>query len=129
MDTIIERCAGLDIGKKTLTACVRTPDGKGGRRSQTRTFSTMTRQLLVLRDWLASERVTVVSMESTSTYWKAPFYLIEDDVEVWLLGRAPSQDRARPQDRREGRGMDRAVDRVRAGPRLVRAAQTDPPAA
>jgi transposase len=129
MDTIIERCAGLDIGKKTLTACVRAPDGKGGRRSQTRTFSTMTRRLLVLRDWLASERVTVVSMESTSTYWKAPFSLIEDDVEVWLLGRAPSHDRARPQDRREGRGMDRAVDRVRAGPRLVRAAHTDPPAA
>jgi transposase len=85
MDTIIERCAALDIGKKTLTACVRTPDGKSGRRSETRTFSTMTRQLLVLRDWLATERVTVVAMESTSTYWKAPFYLLEDDFDVWLL--------------------------------------------
>jgi transposase len=85
MDTIIERCAALDIGKKTLTACVRTPDGQGGRRSVTRTFPTMTRQLLVLRDWLAAERVEVVSMESTSTYWKPAFYLLEDEFSVWLL--------------------------------------------
>ena len=85
MDTIIERCAALDIGKRTLTACVRTPDGQGGRRSTTRTFKTMTRSLLVLADWLADEQVTVVSMESTSTYWKTPFYVLEDQFDCWLL--------------------------------------------
>src|SRR5512134_2925624 len=63
VDTIVERCAGLDIGKKSLTACVRTPDGTGGRRSQTRTFRTMTRSLLALRDWLVEQRVSVAGME------------------------------------------------------------------
>jgi len=85
MDTIIERCAGLDIGKRTLTACVRTPDGQGGRQSVTRTFRTMTRDLLALRDWLVAERVSLVGMEATSTYWKPPFYLLEDTLTCWLL--------------------------------------------
>ena len=43
MEVLYERVAGLDIGKKTLTVCVRTPGPRGGRRAQTRTFSTMTR--------------------------------------------------------------------------------------
>lgn len=85
MDTIVERCAGLDIGKKSLTACVRTPDGTGGRRSQTRTFRTMTRSLLALRDWLVEQRVSVAGMESTSTYWKPAFYALEADMDCWLL--------------------------------------------
>lgn len=85
MDTIIDRVAGLDSGNKTLVACVRTPDGKGGRRSETRSLYTMTRSLLVLRDWLAEHRVGVVAMEATSTYWKGAFYLLEDDFDVWLL--------------------------------------------
>src|SRR5918999_5839924 len=85
MDTIIERVAGLDIGKKSLTACVRTPDGRGGRRAQTRTYSTMTRQLLALGEWLAAEQGTVVAMESTGTYWKPPFYVLEGCFECWLL--------------------------------------------
>lgn len=85
MDTIIEHCAGLDIGKKTLTACVRTPDGKGGRASVVRTFPTTTRHLLMLRDWLVEQKVTLVAMESTSTYWKPVFYLLEDALTCWLL--------------------------------------------
>ena len=67
MEVLFERVAGLDIGKATLTVCVRTP-GPRGRRGQTRTFSTMTRSLEVMRDWLLAEGVTVAAMESTSTY-------------------------------------------------------------
>ena len=88
MDTIIERCAGLDIGKKTLTACVRAPDGKGGRSGVVRTYPTTTRHLLMLRDWLVEQKVTLVAMESTSTYWKPVFYLLEDDLTCWLLNAA-----------------------------------------
>ena len=49
MEVLYERIAGLDIGKKSLTVCVRT-SGPRGRRAETRTFSTMTRALQVMRD-------------------------------------------------------------------------------
>jgi transposase len=52
VEVLFERVAGLDIGKASLTVCVRTP-GLGGRRSsETRTFKTTTRALAVMRDWL-----------------------------------------------------------------------------
>lgn len=85
MDVVVERCAGLDVHKDTVVACVRTP-GKGGSREQTtRTFKTMTADLLALRDWLVALGVTLVGMESTGVYWKPVFYVLEDDIECWLL--------------------------------------------
>ena len=88
MEVLFERVAGLDIGKASLTVCVRTP-GPGGRRvSETRTFKTTTRALGVMRDWLLAAGVTNAAMESTSTYWKAPFYCLEEVMEVWLLNAA-----------------------------------------
>ncbi len=54
MDRIIDRCAGLDVHKDSVTACVRVPGERGERHQETRTFSTTTRGLLTLRDWLAS---------------------------------------------------------------------------
>lgn len=85
MDGVIERCAGIDIGKKTLAACVRVP-GKGKRRhKETRTFATTTGGLLQLSDWLASHGVAVAGMESTGSYWKPVYYLLEDSFECWLL--------------------------------------------
>jgi transposase len=85
MDRFVERCAGLDIGKKELKACVRVPGPRGGRRQEVRTFSTTTPGLLRLRDWLVACEVTLVGMESTGVYWKPVFYLLEDDLECWLL--------------------------------------------
>ncbi len=85
MDQLIARCAGLDVHKKTVAACVRLPGNGRRRRKETRTFTTTTRGLLQLRDWLAELGVTVVGMESTSSYWKPVFYVLEDDFEVWLL--------------------------------------------
>ena len=50
---MFERVAGLDVGKASVTVCVRTPGARAGRRrSETRTFTTMTRSLAVMRDWL-----------------------------------------------------------------------------
>ena len=63
MEVIYERCCGLDVHKKTVVACVMTPEGK-----QTRTFGTMTPDLLQLGEWLESEGVTHVAMESTGVY-------------------------------------------------------------
>ncbi len=82
---IIERIAALDIGKAEVVCCVRVP-GAGRRRVQeVRTVSTMTDSLLALGDWLAGQRVTRVVMEATSDYWRAPFYLLEDRFQTWLV--------------------------------------------
>jgi transposase len=87
-EEVIARVAALDIGKAELVCCVRVPgQGKRGKRLQeVRTYSTMTRSLLVLADRLAELGVTRVVMEATSDYWKSPFYLLEaHGFEVWLV--------------------------------------------
>jgi transposase len=69
---VYERCCGLDVHKRTVVACVRTPDGQ-----QSRTFETMTAELLRLGDWLTEQRVTHVAMESTGVFWKPVYNLLE----------------------------------------------------
>src|SRR5215207_7906344 len=82
---IVERCAGLDVHKASITACVRTPGEGGEPHQEVRKFSATTRGLLQLRDWLASFAVTLVGMEATGVYWKPVYYILEDDFELWLL--------------------------------------------
>ena len=88
METLVERCAGLDVHKDSVTACVRVPDGQGGRQAETRRFTTTTAGLVLLAEWLASFGVTRVGMESTGCYWKPVWQLLEDQVECWLLNAA-----------------------------------------
>lgn len=90
MELLHARCAALDIGKKDLKACVRLPPvaGRKARRQEIRTFATTTNALLELRDWLNESKVTLVVMEATSDYWRAPFYLLEDDLNVILVNAA-----------------------------------------
>ena len=73
MERVIERCAGLDVHKKTVAACVRVRGTQ-----HVRTFGTTATELLVLRDWLFAHEVTHVAMESTGVYWKPIFYVLED---------------------------------------------------
>jgi transposase len=75
---MVERCAGLDVAKDEVVACVRVPDGKGGRRQEIRTFLTFTADLEALADWMASEGVTQIVMEATGQYWKSPWYVLEE---------------------------------------------------
>ncbi len=77
MDRLIERCAGPDVHKDTLTACVRVPGEPGLREQHIETFSTTTAGLLTLRDWLASFAVTLVGMGSTGVYGKPVYHLLE----------------------------------------------------
>src|SRR3989442_8240933 len=78
MERMLERCAGLDVHKKTVTAGVRVPGTHGDRTQHVRTFDTTTAGLLVLRDWLAAHAVTHVAMESTGVYWRPVYYVLED---------------------------------------------------
>jgi transposase len=70
MDAIYERCCGLDIHKRTVVACMIVPGSGRQPRKEIRTFGTMTDDLLALADWLATESVTHVAMESTGVFWK-----------------------------------------------------------
>ena len=83
MELLVARCAGLDVAKDEVVACVRTPDGRGGRAQEVRTFPTFTSGLEALAGWLAAEGVTQVVMEATGQYWKpvvrpeAPYNRVE----------------------------------------------------
>jgi transposase len=89
MDVIVDRCAGLDVHKKTVMATVRSPDGKGGRAQATREFATFTGRLVELRDWLTGEGVTQVAMEATGIYWKPVWHVLEDaELELLLVNPA-----------------------------------------
>ncbi len=80
MDIVYTHCAGLDVHKKTVVASVVTPQQK-----ETRTFETMTADLLALSDWLQGRGVTQIAMESTGEYWKPIFNILEGNFEVWLV--------------------------------------------
>jgi transposase len=77
MEVMIERCAALDVHKKSITACVRTPKG-AGRAEAVRTFSAFLDGLLVLRGWLLEQQVTHVAMEATSSYWLPVWRALEE---------------------------------------------------
>ena len=87
MDPIVQCCAGLEVHKDLVVACVRCPGEDGERQSLTASFATFTVDLLALRDWLVSLGVTRVGMEATGVYWawKPVFYMLEETTECWLL--------------------------------------------
>jgi transposase len=79
VDVLIERCAGIDIGKDEVVACVRTPGPGGqGRLKQTRTFASFTDALEQMADWFTAEGVTHIAMEATGSYWKPVWYVLEE---------------------------------------------------
>jgi transposase len=79
MEVLYPCCCGIDIHAKTAVACIINQGKK-----QTRTFSTMTDDLLNLLDWLKAEGCTHVAIESTGVYWKPVFNILESDMEVIL---------------------------------------------
>ena len=85
MDIVHTHCAGLDVHKKTVVAAIIVPDPQGGLHKETRSFGTMTIELLALSDWLMEHGVTHVAMESTGEYWKPVFNILENNFEVLLV--------------------------------------------
>ena len=85
MHVIYPCCAGLDVHKKTVVACRMKAEGSKVVRREVKTFSTMTRQLLALSDWLSQWGCTHVAMESTGEYWKPIFNVLEANFEVLLV--------------------------------------------
>ena len=85
MEVIFDRCAGIDVHKRTAVVCLLTPSPGGQRVAETRTFGTTTDDLLRLSDWLSANDCTHVAVESTGVYWKPVHNLLEGNFEVWLL--------------------------------------------
>src|SRR5690242_12936715 len=85
MNILFERCAGLDVHKQSVVACVIRTAPTGPPQIETRSFGTMTADILCLSDWLAEREVTHVAMESTGVYWKPLFNLLEGTFVVWIL--------------------------------------------
>lgn len=79
MDVLIECCAGIDIGKDEVVACVRGPAPSGrGRQKRTRTFTSFTASLEAMVDWFTEAGVTEIVMEATGSYWKPVWYVLEE---------------------------------------------------
>jgi transposase len=75
----------MDVHKKDVQVCLITRDAHGRRTQEVRTFSTMTKDLLAMRDWLQDHGCKVVAMESSGVYWKPIFNLLEGDFQVMLV--------------------------------------------
>ncbi len=84
IQAVIERCAGIDVGKKFLLVCVMTGAVDTEPTVEIRKFGTIVAELEALRDWLLSEKCSHAVMESTGSYWKPVFNILEDHVEVVL---------------------------------------------
>jgi len=85
MENIFPCCAGLDVHKESVEACVRQLEPTGPLHQQTRHWGTMTRDLLRMSDWLAAQGVTHVAMESTGVYWKPIYNILESRFTVLLV--------------------------------------------
>jgi transposase len=86
MEVLHARCAGLDVHKDMIVACVRVAEGRQVRH-EVKSFATLTRGLLELLDWLLDQGCTCVAMEATGVYWKPTWQVLEGHFEL-ILGNA-----------------------------------------
>jgi len=85
MDVILGCCAGLDVHKDSVEACVRRMSAGGKVEHEVRHWGTTTRELVAMAEWLAAMSVTHVAMESTGVYWKPIFNILEAQFEILLV--------------------------------------------
>ena len=85
MDVMYPQCCGLDVHKKTVTACLITSTEGAEPLKEMRTFRTMTADLLALADWLQQVGCTHVAMESTGVYWRPVYNILEGQCELLVV--------------------------------------------
>jgi transposase len=84
MQVIYQRCAGIDVHKKTVVVCVLLTQADGTVQKQTRTFATMTADLLALDEWLRSLHIEHLALESTGVYWHPIWNILEEGRHILL---------------------------------------------
>lgn len=87
MEVLHPHCAGLDVHKDTVVACVRHVVGSEVQR-EVRTVKTTTKDLMALSDWLSAERCTHIVMEATGVYWKPVWHILSDGEFELMLANA-----------------------------------------
>jgi len=87
MELLHPHCAGLDLHKETVVACIRHM-ANGTVTTEVKSFQTTTQQLMELSDWLSSQGVTHIAMEATGVYWKPVWHILSDGEFVLVLANA-----------------------------------------
>src|SRR5262245_4926618 len=87
MEVMHRRCAGLDVHKETVVACVRSQNGPKAE-TEVRTFGTTVKGLLGLSTWLQERGCSHVAMEATGVYWKPVWHVLEGAFELTLANAA-----------------------------------------
>ncbi len=85
MEVMYPRCSGIDVHKRFLVACLSIVQSNGQRQKDLRQFSTMTSDILALKDWLKASGCRQIAMESTGVYWKPIFHVLEGEFEIVLV--------------------------------------------
>jgi len=78
IEAVIERCAGIDVGRKFVVVCTMIGEANAGPHYEIRKFLTLNQELELLRKWLQENQCTHVVMESTGSYWKPIFHVLDD---------------------------------------------------
>ncbi len=84
MEVIYEKCCGIDVHKKTATACIMISNGNRIIKKEIRTYTTMTCDIEKMRDWFKEEGVAHIAIESTGIYWRPLYNILEEDFEIIL---------------------------------------------
>ena len=127
MKPLYRRCAGLDIHKKSVSACIRVRDAATKQtKVETAVFGTYTQDLMALRDWLNQHKVQHVAMESTGVYWIPVWNVLERShrkLELLLVN--PQQVKALPGRKTDQQDSDRICELLQYG--LLRGSFIPPP--
>jgi len=110
LEVKVERCAGIDVGKKFLEVCILIGPVHRKPAEEVRRFGTNVRDLEAMRAWLLEKACTEVVMESTGSYWRPVFNILEGDLQVILAN--PEQVKAlrgKKTDRKDCRWLGRTV--------------------
>jgi hypothetical protein len=105
MEVVYPRCSGLDVHKRFVVACLSIIQN-GQRHKELRQVSTMTSDILALKDWLKASGCRQIAMESTGVYWKPIFHVLEDEFEIVLVNAQHMKAIAFPKNGCERCGMD-----------------------
>jgi len=122
MQVVHERCAGLDVHKKSIYACALWWDEKGERHQQIRSFGAMTAGLLRLGDWLQQHQVSHVAMEATGVHWRPVWAVLEGRFELMLVN--PHHVKAMPGRKTDVKDCEWLADLLQHG--LVRGSFVPP---
>jgi transposase len=113
MQVIHPRCAGLDVHKKTVVVTLMLTEPDGTCQKRTRTFATMTADLLALDDWLKQHAIEVIALESTGVYWHPVYNILEEGRSVILVN--PQHMKAVPGRKTDIKDSEWLADLLRHG--------------